>query len=354
MLFRIRKLLLPLLLLAPAVTFADLATLSLTGKCVDCDLSNQSYDLANFSGKKFYCSNFNNASFQNTSFANSIVAGKLTRTNMRGADMTAATLEVAANHNNCTPPPLGISLADMSITTTMLHGTLNEPMIDVESILFLDSDLRGSTMNGVTFISPKFKTNFKSSGVIGILATKLTGVRATGASTNGGLLFVKSDARKIDFSVLSYTGNIAPVKERFFVVHSNWAGANVSNSSLPLSLWSSTFTNANLSGSKVAHIVKSDLSNTNFQGSNLSGSQLHKSQFDGSDFSSASLYGANMSGSSFKGANFSGAILVGANLSNADFSNADFTGANLEDVTLKGANLCEATAPSGELLFIGC
>jgi len=351
---KINTWLLLILCFAPAISFANLGTLSLTGKCDGCDLSNQSYDLANFGGKKFYCSNFNNASFQNTNFSNGIIAGKLTRTNMRGADMTSVTFESAANYKNCLPPAVGISFADLSISMEMMHGTLNEPMFGLDGILFLDSDLRGSSMNGAKFLSPKFYTNFKRSGVLGILATKLTGVRAKGASTDGGLMFVKSDARKIDFSGLQFIGTRHPKLDYFFVVESDWSGANVSNSMLPLILKSSTFTNSNLSGSYIAHIVASDLSNSKFLKGYLRQSQLQDSKFDGSDFSSADLSWANMSGSSFKGANFSGADLAGANLSNADFSNANFTGANLEDVNLEGANLCEATAPSGDLLFIGC
>jgi len=351
--FKINTWLLLILCFTPAISFADLGTLSLTGKCDRCDLSNQSYDLANFGEKKFHCSNFNNASFQNTNFSNGIIAGKLTRTNMRGADMTSVTFESAANYRNCLPPAVGISFADLSISHEMMHGTLNEPMFGLDGILFLDSDLRGSSMNGAKFLSPKFQTNFKRSGVLGILATKLTGVRAKGVSTDGGLMFVKSDARKIDFSGLQFIGTRNRYNY-FFVVESDWSGANVSNSMLRLFLKSSTFTNSNLSGSYIAHIVASDLSNSKFLKGHLRKSLLQDSKFDGSDFSSADLSWANMSGSSFKGANFSGADLAGANLSNTDLSNTNFTGANLEDVNLKGANLCEATAPSGDLLFIGC
>ena len=343
------------LFLIPATVFANLATLSLTGKCDGCDLSNSQYDLANFSGKKFYCSNFNNASFQNADFSNGIIAGKLTRTNMRGADLSSITLEAAANWQNCLPPSLGISFDDLSLSLEMTHGTLGEPMFEIDGILFLDSDLRGSTLNGSKFITPEFHTNFKKSGVIGILATKLTGVRAKGSSTDGGLMFISSDAKKIDFSGLRFAGDsLHPKLSYFFVISSDWAGANVSRSQLPLYLESSKFTNSNLSESKISYVFDSDLSNSSLRNSDLRKSTLKNSSFNNNDFSDANLSGANMSGSSFKGASFVGANLAGANLSNADFSDADFTNANLEDVNLQGTNLCEATGPDGNLLFIGC
>ena len=82
-----------------------------------------------------------------------------------------------------------------------------------------------------------------------------------------------------------------------------------------------------------AEIGSSDLTNTNFQGADLTASYFRFTTLNGVDFDGANLTGADLGSTALHGANFAGADLTNANLVSADVTGADFTNANLTGAT---------------------
>ena len=107
------------------------------------------------------------------------------------------------------------------------------------------------------------------------------------------------------------------------------------------------FDNLNL---KNAVFDKADLSNTSFKNTNIDGARFvfanlsNSNLLDRTDLSNINLAGTDLSKESLKGKNLSGTILTGSNLSDSDLRDADMSGTvltktNLTGTILKGVDL---------------
>jgi uncharacterized protein YjbI with pentapeptide repeats len=98
---------------------------------------------------------------------------------------------------------------------------------------------------------------------------------------------------------------------------------------------------ANLSNT---NLIGASLSNTNLSGADLSGANLSNTNLIGANLSNTNLIGADLSGVDISAAKSSSILaintnLTGANLSGVDLSNEDLTEVNLSRVDLRNTNL---------------
>lgn len=327
----------------PHTANADLGTLSLTGKCERCNLSNAKYNMANFSKKKFICSNFNNSSFESADLSNGTLVGSFEKVNFRGANLSKVNLTPTTTID-CDLPRADVS---NFLSQNKYLNRLRAVNIGNHQITFNNNDLRGANLSGMNVIG---NNSYPEKAVF--LNTKLDGVKALNITDQVGMFFINSDAKRSNFSNLRNSKNSRYV--RFYIVTSNWAGANLSKVESSIYAFGSKLDKVNFSNSKISWLYDSSAPNSNFMGSNLSKANISNSTFDGSNFQSANLSGATLTNSSFSNSDFSNSNLSGADLRGADMSGVNFEGANLEDVKLENTNLCEAISPTGDLLFIGC
>jgi uncharacterized protein YjbI with pentapeptide repeats len=129
------------------------------------------------------------------------------------------------------------------------------------------------------------------------------------------------------------------------VIHTNFAGANLSHASL---IFLATSTGLEMRAGEGPSFVGADLSNARIF-ARLSRSDLRRARLVnarlGADIRTPQtmiLFRTELSGSNLSGADLAGADLSGALLSFADLSGAALTGADLERADLSHANLTEA------------
>ena len=91
-------------------------------------------------------------------------------------------------------------------------------------------------------------------------------------------------------------------------------------------------------------LIRSDFSNADLRGVDLSRADLCEATFEGAD-----LHNADLSGADLRNADFTGAKLVDANLADADAREATFERADLEKASLVRTNLRDASVEDAEL-----
>ena len=102
---------------------------------------------------------------------------------------------------------------------------------------------------------------------------------------------------------------------------------------------------------KIWEIVNNKAKDKNFQGIDLSNSNLFRADFSQADLSHAKLENANLNSANFNNAYLYRANLKKANLQNADLRNAYFSQANLTHASLNGASCCGTYFKDAELSF---
>lgn len=130
----------------------------------------------------------------------------------------------------------------------------------------------------------------------------------------------------------------------------DYSGENLDH----LDMGATSAPNANFAAvqGRLVYLDHSDLSKSNWEGANLSFSELHDSDLGSARlvnstfidcvFDRANLSGADLSGADFENSDFREANLSNANLVNANLTNTDLRGANLDGANLSGAILVGA------------
>lgn len=325
----ITKTLIALAVITPTVSFGqtDMAGFSMTRTCVDCDFSEATLPLANFSSGTFRNVNFIGAMLQNSDFTDS----SLNRVHFDGADMRGANFSGAS---------IDLSFSGGFIDETSFDGAdlrganftqlrIVDNMLGWHAVHFTQADLRGANFNGSSvagdFTGAQISSaNFSNS----IIPFWNNSDRMWGPSDMGGIC-------SIEFGQMTHR-NV-----NFANIRASDDPINAANRPVLLSM-QGQFDGANFTGASV--IFRGPRTILGFGPCELS--------FTNSNFREALIMGylanVDFSGSSFVGAR------VNADFSNTNLENVDFTDAVLTGSNFQGARFCNTTAPDGTIMYDGC
>lgn len=154
-----------------------------------------------------------------------------------------------------------------------------------------------------------------------------------GANLNG-VYAAQSDFTHADFSQATFA--FASLSGDF--TGASFKNANLSSASLGGTLTGADFTGANIQSANLYPITSAQIYST----ASYQAHQLTQTRFDGNDLS-----GVNMVDQDLTGASFSDAVLVNANFGQANLTSANFSYANLNGANFNQANLVSAVFDRG-------
>lgn len=326
----------------------------------NCNLSSTTLTDDNFKRSQFINCDFKNAKLSGSKFIESTLSeSTFTQlNNIAGADFTKAIMKSVIIDNTFTPYLItlnGVNFTDVdfrSITSFYGLPTLGSPLI------------KPTSLSGCNLTNTKFKG--KDLSYCKLQSTILKGADFSDCIfyktdfNNSSFVGVKIDKAKFNSSILTDCDFTA------LVLDNDFSSANLSGCDLSkTNLGNSNFTGARLDGSKFTpisisgayvSIAENDyiptykevidssgstiINKANFKGAYIENTNLRKLNFMG--ITDGNFYGVHLSGSDLVGSYLSYVKLSGSDLSECNLTGIAITGANFKDCTLNLIDMTEA------------
>jgi uncharacterized protein YjbI with pentapeptide repeats len=272
------------------------SALQMTKSCTECDFSEQSLPMANFSEVQLRRSYFIETNLQGASFEKAyMISVCFPNSDLRGVNFSYSHLDTEICRKNIDGAPYFSSFEKSDIR----GANFTKAKISAE---FINSALDGTNfshaeLNEVTF----YLSQLNNAKFIG----------ASGKYGYGDLRLI-GKFNNLDFSfarlhITSYCNGF--IEDYDVVGQYGWCNRRDSNREIAI---------------------------TNSQ------------------FLSAQLGGSNFAGADLTGSNFQGANLVEVNFTNSNLTDVNLFSTDLTGATLNGAVLCNTTAPDGTVMYDGC
>ena len=361
---------------------ADLANANLEGaNLTNADFTSADFTYANLDGANLKDAKIDDATFEGVKFNGfDISLGSLPEINFHSSDLSQAIL-TNADLSDMDLSFVKLSGHDLSVhdmTNTILRGATLTDVILPDDIILSDKnfewtkfhgvDLSGEDMSLSKFQYASFdnanmeNTNLSNAELIQVDFTKIKNKSLAGAVLFG-TSFAYSNLTDVDLSGVILIGtnfNMAVLSGQDFTVVSDevldgvfWHGSTLSNSN---------FEGVNMSPKKIfanifedkAHLIYSDpyvIINDLFPWNlSLPGVEILTMEVvDGNDFLVEYIFYNNFSRANLENVNFKNAGLMHADFSEANLANADLSGANLKRSVLSGADLTNANLDGANL-----